>query len=154
MIEHADLLALAELYALGGLSQEERALLAEHVADGCDECEAVLRANARLADELLLAIAPVQPSPSVRARLLERVRSEASALNEPRRNTPAARGGRGAGSLRAQLAAAAAVLLAIGLAATSGVLYSRLARESAARADVEDALQYEQAISWSLLSEA
>ena len=42
MTDHAELLELAELYALGGLSPEERARLAEHVADGCPDCEAVL----------------------------------------------------------------------------------------------------------------
>jgi len=41
-----------------------------------------------------------------------------------------------------------------GLAATSATLYTRLERETAARADVEDALRYQQDISWSLLREA
>jgi len=140
--DHAELLELAELYALGGLAPEERARLAEHVADGCSECEALLRAHARVADELLVAIAPVEPSPGVRQKLLERVRSESSAGAELR--------GR---RWRAPLAAAA-LLLIVMLSATSGMLYTRLMRESAARADVEEALQYQQDISWSLLRQA
>jgi anti-sigma-K factor RskA len=149
--EHTALLELAELYALGGLSAEERARLAEHVADGCAECEAVLRDNTRLADELLLAVAPVEPSPGVRARLLDRVRSESSRLAAPSHSVSAPR--RARSSLRTPFAAAAGILLTVGLSALSGVLASRLARESAARADLEDALDYEEAISWSLLRE-
>ncbi|HTO70850.1 MAG TPA: anti-sigma factor [Myxococcota bacterium] len=149
MIDHPQLLELAELYALGGLSPSERAELVEHVADGCGECEAVLRANSRLADELLLAIAPVQPSSGVRAGLLERARSDS---NPTVLRTPA-RGGARAG-WRTPLAAAAGIALVLGLGTTSGVLWSRLARESAARADVEDALHYQQDISSSLLSQA
>jgi anti-sigma-K factor RskA len=149
--EHTALLELAELYALGGLSAEERARLAEHVADGCAECEAVLRDNTRLADELLLAVAPVEPSPGVRARRLDRVRSESSRLAAPSHSVSAPR--RARSSLRTPFAAAAGILLTVGLSALSGVLASRLARESAARADLEDALDYEEAISWSLLRE-
>jgi anti-sigma-K factor RskA len=152
MIEHEELLELAELYALGGLAPAERACLAEHVADGCAQCEAVLRSHARLVDELLLAVPPVQPSPSVRARLMERVRSESSELAAP--SDSVSRRRRSRTSLRTPFAAAAGILLTVGLAALAGVLGSRLARESAARADLEDALEYEEAISWSLLRDA
>lgn len=150
--QHAELLELAELYALGGLTPEERARLAEHVADGCQECESVLRSNARLADEMLLAVSPVQPSPGVRARLMDRVRSESSRVAAPSHSGATPRR-RARTSLRTPFAAAAGVLLTVGLAALSGVLGSRLARESAARADLEDALDYEEAISWSLMRE-
>ncbi len=150
--EHAELLELAELYALGGLSGEERARLAEHVADGCSDCESVLRATQRLADELLLAVPPVQPSPRVRASLLDRVRSESSQLAAPSHSVSAPRR-RVRNSLRTPFAAAAGVLLTVGLSALSGVLASRLANESAARADLEDALDYEEAISWTLMRE-
>jgi anti-sigma-K factor RskA len=153
MRDHAELLELAELYALGGLAAEERARLAEHVADGCVECEAALRANTSLADELLLAVAPVTPSPGVRARLMDRVRSESSDLAAPRSHALAPRrsGARLRSSLRTPFAAAAGILLTVGLGSLSAVLASRLARESAARADLEDALNYEEQISWSLL---
>ena len=62
MTDHAELLELAELYPFGGLAPDERLKLAVHVADGCAECEAVLRAHTRIADDLLLAVPPVQPS--------------------------------------------------------------------------------------------
>jgi len=143
MNDHAELLELAQLYALGGLSPADQALLGEHVADGCAECERALRENARLSDELCLAVAPVQPAPELRARLLERARSERAAAPARPRGAP-----------RAPLAAAAALVLALGLAATAATLYTRLERETAARADVEDALRYQQDISWSLLREA
>ena len=152
MTEHDELLELAEVYALGGLSPEDRALLAEHVADGCRECETALGSASRLADELLLAVTPVQPSPGVRARLMDRVRSESSEVAAPmplpgaprRALRPARR------SFRAPFAAAAGVLLIVGLASLSGVLGSRLARESAARSDLEEALEYQNTISWSM----
>lgn len=154
MTEHEELLELAELYALGGLTQAERARLAEHVADGCDDCEAVLRANARFADDLLLAVPPVQPAPGVRARLMERVRSESSDVAAPSHSAAPRRRSPGrARSVRTPFAAAAAILVTVGLSALSGVLASRLAREAAARADLEDAFDYEQEISWSLMRE-
>ncbi|HTO09459.1 MAG TPA: anti-sigma factor [Myxococcota bacterium] len=151
MTEHDELLELAGVYALGGLSPEDRARLAEHVADGCRECEAALGSASRLADELLLAVTPVQPSPGVRAQLMDRVRSESSEIAAPP-SVPGAprRVLRRRSSLRASFAAAAGVLLTVGLAALSGVLASRLARESAARGDLEDALDYQETISWSM----
>ena len=151
MTEHDELLELAEVYALGGLSAEDRALLAEHVADGCRECEAALGSASRLADELLLAVTPVQPSPGVRAQLMDRVRSESSEVAAPVRlpGTPR-RSARPRRSLRASFAAAAGVLLTVGLASLAGVLGSRLARESAARSDLEAALDYQETISWSM----
>ncbi|MFI5317642.1 MAG: anti-sigma factor domain-containing protein [Myxococcota bacterium] len=153
MTEHEELLELAAVYPVGGLAPAERMRLAEHVADGCAECEEVLRANTRVADQLALAVSPVQPSPGVRERLMDRVRSESREL-APGSDSAAPEiraGARARASLRAPLAAAAGVLLAVGLAALAGVLASRLGRESAARRDVEDALQYEQEISLSLM---
>ena len=142
MTDHAELIELAELYALGGLSPGERAELVEHVANGCSDCERALRANARVADELLLAVPPIEPSAAVRERLLARAQSDPAAGPIRRRRV----------ALRAPLAVAATLVLAIGLAASTAVLYARLERETAARADIEEALRYEQDISWSLLA--
>jgi hypothetical protein len=64
---------------------------------------------------------------------------------------PRRAGGRRRTSFRASFAAAAGVLLTVGLASLAGVLGSRLARESAARSDLEDALDYQEKISWSML---
>ena len=76
MTDHDELLQLAELHALGGLSPEERARVEEHVADGCETCAAALRASLDVADQLLLAIGPVAPSGEVRERLLGQVRAQ------------------------------------------------------------------------------
>ena len=134
MTDHAELLELAELYPLGGLAPDERLKLAVHVADGCAECEAVLRAHTRIADDLLLAVPPVQPSASVRAELMQRVKTESPAAAPRRLAAPPPR----ARSARARFAAAAAVALVIGLAGLLG-------REMAARGELEAALARAQA---------
>ena len=136
MNEHGELLEIAELYALGGLSDSERARLEQHVADGCAECEAVLHENLEVTALLLLAVAPVQPAPAVRERLFARVRGEA-----PRRSRWS----------RTPLAAAAGVFLVLGLSGLSALLGMRLATEREMSADLEDALAYEESISWALV---
>ena len=140
MTDHAELLELAELYPLGGLSPEERLKLAVHVADGCVDCEAVLRAHTRVADDLLLAVPPVQPSAAVRDELMERVRREAGGLAPPQRMAPPPL--RRARTSLPLIAAAAGLVLAVGLA---GVLGVRLANERSARGELEQALANEQA---------
>jgi len=156
MNEHTELVESAELYALGGLDESERARFEQHVADGCAACEAVLRANLDVTTQLLLAVAPVRPADSVRERLFARVRapeparvaaSEAAPLGRDR----AAR--RRSWLARAPLAAAAGVLLVIGLSALSALLGVRLVREREAGADLEEGLAYEESISWALVRE-
>lgn len=144
MNDHDALLEIAELYALGGCSEADRLRLAEHVADGCPACEAALRANQDAASQLLLAVEPVLPSPELRERLFARAREgQASALApQPRRRSV---------SIRAPLAAAAGVVLIVGLSVFSAVLGVRLARERETNADLEEALAYEESISWSLV---
>jgi anti-sigma-K factor RskA len=139
--EHDELLEIAELYALGGPSDAERARLEEHVADGCHACEAALRANLDVASQLLLAVAPVPPAPELRARLFARVKGAGTSAPPRRRSVFA----------RIPLAAVASVVLAVGLSALSAVLGVRLAHEREARADLEEALAYEESISWSLV---
>jgi anti-sigma-K factor RskA len=155
MSEHRELVEIAELYALGGLDEAERARFEQHVADGCAECEAVLRANLDVSVELLLAVAPARPRDLVRERLFARLR--ASELM--RADAPSAkidRGGaarRGAMLARYPLVAAAGVLLVIGLSALSAVLGARLVRERETGADLEEGLAYEESISWALVRE-
>jgi anti-sigma-K factor RskA len=138
MTDHAELEELAELYPLGGLAPDERLRLAVHVADGCAECEAMLRANTRVADDLLLAVQPVQPSAGVRTELMQRVRSEARdaprvlTAPPPRRRAPLF-------GPRIAAAAAAAVVLGLG-----GLLGVRLASETAARVELEKQLLLQQ----------
>jgi hypothetical protein len=145
MNDHDALLEIAELYALGGCSDADRERLAVHVADGCPACEAALRANRDAASQLLLAVEPIQPSPELRERLFARARAVATggiAIVPPRRRSVSTRGA---------IAAAAGVLLIIGLSLTSAVLGVRLERERATTADLEEALAYEESISWSLV---
>src|SRR5262245_6668095 len=133
---HDEYLELAELYALGGLEADERARFEEHVADGCAECQAAVRANLDVAAQLLLAVAPVAPAAVVRERLFARVASEAaSALHAraPRRRRSA---------WRPSFAAAASVLLLVGVSAFAAMLGQRLMNERAARSDLEQALEY------------
>lgn len=153
MSEHAELLEIAELYAIGGLADEERARLEQHLADGCAECQAVLRANLDVTGELLLATAPAPPASTVREGLLARVRGEADRFlvlapprgREPRR--PVAR-------WRARWQAAAAIVLVLGSSGASALLGARLARERERSAELEDLLAYEESISWALVREA
>lgn len=55
--------------ALGELPESERADLARHL-DGCATCSIELRAIDETLAELALTLAPVEPAPAVRARLL------------------------------------------------------------------------------------
>lgn len=146
MTDHEELLEIAELYALGGLAEAERARLEQHVADGCARCESVLRANSSVASHLLVAVPPVEPRPEVLARLLAR----ASEPPVPRRRG-STRIARALRSRRAELAIAASVLVALGLGGLSASLNHRLQHERSARVDLEDALAYEESISWSLV---
>lgn len=155
MSEHNELLEIAELYALGGLDEAERARFEQHVADGCAECEAVLRANLDVANQLLLAVAPVRPADVVRERLFARLRASELASAAPPA-TPLDRAGkarRGSLFTRYPLSAAAGVLLVLGLSGLSALLGTRLAREREARADLEEGLAYEESISWALVRE-
>lgn len=146
MTDHEELLEIAELYPIGGLGDAERARLEQHVADGCARCEAVLRANQGVSSQLLLAVLPVEPRPEVLARLLARASEPAVAKRRgPARIARALRG------RAAELAIAASVLVALGLGGFSAVLNQRLEHERSARVDLEDALAYEESISWSLV---
>ena len=148
MSEHSELLEIAELYALGGLGDSERARLEQHVADGCAECEAVLHANLDIAAQLLLAVAPIEPATDVRTRLFARVHGDGKVGSAP--PLGGGRPRRGSVLARARFAVAAGVLLVLGLSGLSALLGVRLARERAVGADLEDALAYAESISWSL----
>jgi len=155
MSEHAELVEIAELYALGGVDPESRARLEQHVADGCAECEAVLRANLDVAAQLLLAVAPVRPSEATRARLLARVHADELAVPAPGSAAPArAMGSRRAALSRgARVAVAAGVVLVVGLGTLASLLGARLVRERAAGESLEEILAYEESISWALVRE-
>jgi anti-sigma-K factor RskA len=143
MTDHEELLEIAELYPLGGLAQAERARLEQHMADGCARCEAALRANQNVATQLLEAVPPVAPRPEVLTRLL--ARAEAGSVEK--RRIPARRNRGRWGTL----ALAASVLVALGLGSLAALLNTQLEQERVARAELEEALAYEESISWSLV---
>jgi anti-sigma-K factor RskA len=88
---------LAELYALGALSDHEKRAFEAHLA-GCDECAAEVRRYAAVIGALALTAPAAAPSPDVRGRLMRRVRQ-------------------GSGRDTSWLAVAAAVVVAVGMAA-------------------------------------
>lgn len=136
MIEHDDRLEeLAHLYPLGGLDEDERAAVDQHLAAGCDRCEQRLLEGLRVSGQLLSAIDPVPPSPSVKQALLARVRHDAT----PDRGVPERAPAVGSTSW-GWLGAAAAVLVAIGVGVyalairdQSAALQTALRDEEAAR---------------------
>ena len=56
MSDHRELKELAELLVLGTLETTDRERLEAHLQDGCQECEEVIRAASRMADQLVLAV--------------------------------------------------------------------------------------------------
>lgn len=73
-MRHEDYRHLLALEAVGALEEGERARLAEHLPS-CGECRAELREMSDAAASLLYTVAPVQPSPGLRAGILARVRA-------------------------------------------------------------------------------
>lgn len=159
---HEDYKQLLALEALGALDAEEGARLEEHLAS-CAGCRAELRGLSDAAASLLYTVAPVRPSPELRAGVLARVRAAAPAevLADPPEfaSPPAAAAppvaGADARSLLRGLsvwqilawrpafgfgaAAAAAAVLLLGL--TSYALWSRNQSLSAELASLSDRLR-------------
>ena len=71
-MRHEEYKQLLALEAVGALDEEERARLAEHLPS-CGECREELRELTDAAASLLYTLAPVQPSPGLRADILARV---------------------------------------------------------------------------------
>jgi predicted ChrR family anti-sigma factor len=72
----------AALYALGALNQHEARAFEEHLAEGCEGCEAIHREFQQTVGALAFSVPEEAPSPGVRAELL-------SLLSEERRDAPA-----------------------------------------------------------------
>jgi len=70
----------AALYALGLLGPDETREFERHLAEGCATCESEVRAYGLAVADLGRTVAPVAPGPSVRERLLARVRAGAREL--------------------------------------------------------------------------
>ncbi len=63
----------AALHSLGALTHSERAAYEQHIAAGCAVCSAELQSFEKVASDLNLVASSVQPPPSLRERLLDRV---------------------------------------------------------------------------------
>jgi hypothetical protein len=73
-MRHEEYKQLLALEAVGALDEEERARLGEHLPS-CAECLEELREMSDAAASLLYTVAPVRPSPELRAGILARVRA-------------------------------------------------------------------------------
>ena len=73
-MRHEDYKQLLALEAVGALDREERARLEEHLPS-CAECREEMGELSDAAASLLYTVAPVQPSPGLRAGVLARVRA-------------------------------------------------------------------------------
>ncbi|MDT5271918.1 MAG: hypothetical protein QOH49_4104 [Acidobacteriota bacterium] len=73
-MRHEDYKQLLALEAVGALDEEERGTLLGHLPS-CDECREELHELSDAAASLLYTVAPVQPSPGLRAGILARVRT-------------------------------------------------------------------------------
>lgn len=125
---HQTVAGLLPAYSLGILEGEDLAAVEEHLADGCERCEAELAEWSRLGEGLAETLAPVQPSETTRARVLATVGTSARpavAERPPQQRTPAA-----ASSLPGWLALAAS-LTALAVASWSAVQNTSLTRELA-----------------------
>jgi anti-sigma-K factor RskA len=70
---------LIEAYAIGSLDATERAELEAHLAAGCTDCVKALEEARWLVSQLAYLAPNAQPSDMLKARLLQTVRTEASA---------------------------------------------------------------------------
>ena len=69
--------AAAAAYALGALDADAARELHDHVAAGCTVCRDEIAAFDAVADDLAIAVTPVEPPASLRARMLADVDNEA-----------------------------------------------------------------------------
>src|SRR5215213_4873937 len=73
-MRHEEYKQLLALEAVGALDREARARLEEHLP-ACAECREELREMSDAAASLLYTVAPVRPSPELRAGILARARA-------------------------------------------------------------------------------
>ena len=73
-MSHEDYKEMLPLYSLSALEEAEERALKEHLTT-CEECRAEFHQWCDTASALVFAAAPVEPSPELRSRILENVRS-------------------------------------------------------------------------------
>lgn len=126
----------ASLYAVGALPELERARFEAHLAEGCPICEAELAAMRPVVDALADGVAPVAPSAALRERVLARAQDGDSpggavAPLRPRRAAPL-------------WAAAASILIALGLGVQVFGLHAQLSAANQRSEELARALVAEQ----------
>lgn len=68
----------AALYALGTLTRDEARAFEDHIAEGCAECEAELRASEAVAGRLAFGAAGAEPPEQAAFELLEKLQMESA----------------------------------------------------------------------------
>jgi anti-sigma-K factor RskA len=92
ILHDTDLELLLPSYALGILEGEDLRSIEEHLAEGCEVCDAELLAMSSLVNEMADSIEPVVPSEMARARILRAV-----AATRPASASATTDSGRGSG---------------------------------------------------------
>ena len=135
--EHGDLRQQIELYAVGALTPSERIAFESHLAE-CEDCRADVRSFFAVADAMAQVVPQHDPPPSLRSQVLAAVGAT---------DRPAARASTEGLRTRAfapWLAAAALLIVAVGLAVQTAALRSRVVdlerrlAQAIARADAND----------------
>jgi anti-sigma factor ChrR (cupin superfamily) len=74
----------AALYSLGALPPDETRAFERRLKSGCPFCTAEASQYAVIAEHLAMAVAPVQPPPALRERLLNRITAAAPSKSAPK----------------------------------------------------------------------
>ena len=134
-LEHDELQADCGLYVLGALAVDERRRFEAHLPT-CDECTTTVAQLRAVADALPYAVPFVEPSPGLRGRIIDaasRARSPRSvAAPIPFERHDRSRPTRSVASLVGFLAAAAMLVVAVGLGVRASNLQNQL-RDTEAR---------------------
>jgi anti-sigma-K factor RskA len=111
-LDHDAIRELVPLYAIGALTPDERAVVESHAA-GCAECAAELRAFAPIGVALAQAVPQVDPPPALRAAILAAAQRDRPARRASARLAP-------------WLAAAAMLVVTVGIAGYASTLRARI----------------------------
>lgn len=128
---------LAAVYAMGALDGDDRARFEAHLAEGCPECEAVLREAGEAFAALARETPPAVPPPRVKEVLMRRV---APAVSSAPRSSPVRRRLRWLAATAAAVIAVAAFTGAF-VAARYEARLGEMARELAAIHEVTELLR-------------